>query len=70
MTVLVSATDIGPIIRDARKAKEWSQRHLADRCAVHHTYIALIERGHRSPGLGVVLTVFAELGLSLAVMSR
>jgi transcriptional regulator with XRE-family HTH domain len=70
VTILDTADQLGPIIRDARKAKGWSQQKLAERCAVDRSYISRIEKGFRSASFTVVIAALAELGLSLQVVKR
>lgn len=42
------------LFREARKAKGWSQRALADLLGVDYTYISKIENGHLKPGFPTV----------------
>lgn len=42
------------LFREARKARGWSQRALADLLEVDYTYISKIENGHIRPGLPTV----------------
>ncbi|MRG98152.1 helix-turn-helix transcriptional regulator [Polyangium spumosum] len=39
---------LGHIIRDRRLALGLSQEELADRCALHRTYVGSVERGERN----------------------
>ena len=43
--------NFGQVVRVYRKAAGLSQEELADRAAIHRTYIGGIERGERNPTL-------------------
>lgn len=48
------------LFKEARKAKGWSQRALAELLEVDYTYISKIENGHLKPGFPTVRK-FGEL---------
>jgi transcriptional regulator with XRE-family HTH domain len=52
----------GLVIRDARLATGWTQEQLAQRAAVHRTYIGDLEHGRKSPTLDVVDAIAGALG--------
>lgn len=49
-------------VRALRKAKGWSQEELADRAALHRTYISSIERALRNVSLDNIEVIAAALG--------
>ena len=53
---------VGHRIRSARLAAGWTQRKLANCCALSVTFISEIENGHRSPGLGSFSVIARALG--------
>ena len=55
---------VGLNIRQARLAKGWSQEELADRAALHRTYISQLERGVKNATLTVVEKVAVALETS------
>ena len=55
---------VGLNIRRARLAKGWSQEELADRAALHRTYISQLERGVKNATLTVVEKVAGALETS------
>ena len=53
-------------VRRHRLARNLSQELLSERAAVDRTYIGLLERGQRSPGLDVAKRLADSLNLPLA----
>ena len=53
----------GREIRKARESLGKSQESLAFDAEVHRTYISMIERGQKSPTLGVILRLAKALNL-------
>jgi transcriptional regulator with XRE-family HTH domain len=43
-----------------------TQEELAERAAIHPTYVGLVERGERNPSLDIAERIAAALGSSLA----
>ena len=58
----------GNRVRTFRKRKGWSLEDLADKAAMHVTYLSSIERGHRNPTLNVVDGIASALGVTLATL--
>jgi transcriptional regulator with XRE-family HTH domain len=56
----------GPLVKKHRLAKKLSQEALAERADVHPTYIGLLERGKRTPGLDVAERIAKALGMKLS----
>ena len=54
----------GKVLRRLRLEAELSQEGLAHNCDLHRTYISLLERGKKSPSLGVVVRIAQELGVA------
>jgi transcriptional regulator with XRE-family HTH domain len=50
---------LGKVIAALRKSARLSQEELADRAAIHRTYVSQVERGLKSPTI-VVLFRFAH----------
>lgn len=56
----------GKLVRKHRLALRLSQEALAEKAEVHPTYIGLLERGRRTPGIDVAARVAEALGLKLS----
>jgi transcriptional regulator with XRE-family HTH domain len=56
----------GKLIRKHRLALKLSQEALAEKAEVHPTYIGLLERGLRTPGLDVAHRIAQALGKKLS----
>jgi transcriptional regulator with XRE-family HTH domain len=56
----------GKLIRKHRLALKLSQEALAEKAEVHPTYIGLLERGLRTPGLDVANRIAHGLGKNLS----
>lgn len=59
-----SSKAIGAALRRLRKGAGMSQEELADRAAVHRTFVSQIERGLRNPTLEVIGRLADALGMS------
>ncbi len=57
--------NLGPVIRQARKAHKLKQKDLAKKVNVKPNYISMIENGHKEPSLDVLKLIALELDLSL-----
>ncbi|MEZ4495156.1 MAG: helix-turn-helix transcriptional regulator [Dehalococcoidia bacterium] len=53
----------GEVLKRLRKRAGLSQEELAHRCDLHRTYVSMLERGLKSPSLGVVVRLAEELGV-------
>lgn len=51
------ALHLGGVVRRARAAREWSQATLAEQLDVSVHYVGLLERGERTPSLGMLLRI-------------
>ena len=60
----------GHRLRTLRVKKNLSQEQLAERAALHWTYISGIERGQRSPTLNILGRLAHALGLPLSRLVR
>ena len=62
---IVSAQDLGAVIRQRRKTLGLTQLQLAERCGVGTRFIGELEGGKHSAHLGKALLVAGEVGLQL-----
>lgn len=53
----------GKVLRHAREQAEISQEELSFRAGVHRTYVSQIERGLKSPTLGVLFRLSGAVGI-------
>lgn len=53
----------GDALRRRRLEAGLSQEELAHRCDLHRTYISMLERGLKSPSLGVVKRLSGAVGV-------
>lgn len=56
----------GQKVRDLRLHRGWSQETLAERAAMHWTYISGLERGRRNPGLNALGQLAHALNLTVS----
>jgi transcriptional regulator with XRE-family HTH domain len=56
----------GPLVKKQRLAKKLTQEALAEMADVHPTYIGLLERGQRTPGIDVAERIARAIGLKLS----
>jgi transcriptional regulator with XRE-family HTH domain len=54
------------LVKKHRLAKKLSQEALAEKADVHPTYIGLLERGQRTPGIDVAERIANALGRKLS----
>jgi transcriptional regulator with XRE-family HTH domain len=52
---------LGKIIATARQTAHLSQEELADRAAIHRTYVSQIERGLKSPTVAIFFRIARAL---------
>ncbi|SDF81315.1 helix-turn-helix domain-containing protein [Sporomusa acidovorans] len=55
----------GQILKKLRTEKGLSQEEFAANVGLHRTYISQLERGLKSPSLGVMAKISSELGITL-----
>jgi transcriptional regulator with XRE-family HTH domain len=55
----------GIVVRNRRTAAGLSQESLAERAALHPTYIGMVERGVRNPTLDVAARIAKALKITL-----
>ncbi|MDR0229863.1 MAG: helix-turn-helix domain-containing protein [Flavobacteriaceae bacterium] len=58
--------DFGKRIQHLRKERKWSQEELASRANCHRTYIGLIERAEREPGLNKIIYLAHAFEITIA----
>lgn len=61
------AKDIGVIIRDSRKSKQWNQTELANKLGLTQRSISVMENDPAKIDFGIILQVCAALGLKLEI---
>jgi HTH-type transcriptional regulator/antitoxin HipB len=61
---------IGTIIQRARKLRDWTQSHLAERAGLRQGTISVIEKGDKPAKLDSILAVLAALDLEFRVGER
>jgi transcriptional regulator with XRE-family HTH domain len=62
------STSLGTLVKKHRLAKKLSQEALAEKADVHPTYIGLLERGQRTPGIDVAERIAIAMGMKLSHM--
>lgn len=60
----------GLAVRDLRRARGWSQEHLAELAGLDRTYVSGLERGKRNPALSTQERLARALGSDLASILR
>ena len=53
-----------------RRNKKFSQEELADRAAIHQTYLSGVERGRRNPSILVLERIAKALGVDIEDLVR
>jgi HTH-type transcriptional regulator/antitoxin HipB len=61
------SSDLGTVIRDARRDRKWSQAELAKRAGLHQPKISEIETGKSDPNIETILKVIAPLQLTINI---
>jgi transcriptional regulator with XRE-family HTH domain len=54
------------LVKKHRLAKKLSQEALAEKADVHPTYVGLLERGQRTPGIDAAERIAKALGMKLS----
>lgn len=62
------ALHLGGVVRRARAARQWSQATLAERLDVSVHYVGLLERGERTPSLGMLLRISKVFEISMEAL--
>ena len=62
-----TARDLGAAIKQARKARGFSQMALAREVGVHQPKISAVERGAPGVRIGLVLQILRALDLAIAI---
>lgn len=58
------AQEFGRVLRQRRIEAGVSQEELAHKANIDRTFVSMLERGLRTPGLGVVLSLAQGLGIT------
>jgi transcriptional regulator with XRE-family HTH domain len=58
----------GQVIRELRKAKNYSQEKLAEKSNLDRTFISHLERGTKQPSLITIFQLAKALGISPAAL--
>lgn len=56
------------VLKETRKQKGLTQEQLGDVAGLHDTYISLLERGERQPGLGTTFALAKALGVKASTL--
>lgn len=67
---ITSSSDVGNLVRDARKQAELDQQTTADLIGVGPRFLSELERGKPSVRLALVLKVLERLGLEVWIAPR
>ncbi len=57
------AIAFGEAVRSRRKAKDWTQEHLAEAAGISALQVGFIERGDNVPKLTLILRIAKALGV-------
>lgn len=66
MPVLSLSEAFGGVVRDWRVQRGYSQEAFAYRCGVHRTYMTHLERGTKTPSIGVVAKIARGFGVEVS----
>lgn len=67
---LITPTQMGQILKTARKTSQLSQTELGSRVGLSQSRISAFEQQPENIGLGQLLSVLNALGLELSVQAR
>jgi len=62
------AARLGATIREARKARRWTQASLAEKLDVSVTYVGMVERGENLASLPLIVKLGKLFGMSVAAL--
>lgn len=65
--IIRTAVDLGAVIHDARRSRNWSQAELAKRVGLHQPKISEIERGRSGVTVETIFKVLSALELSVNI---
>jgi HTH-type transcriptional regulator / antitoxin HipB len=68
--IVRSPLQLGTLIRNARRDREWTQHDIAALTGLRQELISRIETGHEGTKLSTILSLFAILELDLVVEER
>ncbi len=63
----MGSKEVGKMIRQKRKALNWTQEHLAARARMKAQYLSRIERGKQQPSLNILEEIAKALGSELII---
>ena len=63
--MIVSAGDVGRLVRQTRQAASMTQQQLADRVGTTRQWVIRLEQGHSTPTMKTVLVALSVLGLEI-----
>lgn len=66
-TRIQNPVDLGNAIKEARKARKWSQSALASRIGVSRQWLVEMEQGKKTAEIGLILRTLSELNLPVLV---
>lgn len=68
--LLRSDEDLGPLLREARKNRGWSQDVLKDAVGVSRQWVSMVENGKTSVEFDLVVRAFHALGYTIRISPR
>jgi len=68
--LLRSDEDLGPLLREARKDRGWSQDKLKDAVGVSRQWVSMVENGKTSVAFDLVVRAFHALGYTIRIDPR
>lgn len=60
--------DLGTIIKETRKEKQYTQKAFAELCTISQTYLSQIESNRKEPNLSTLKVIAKNLGLPLPIL--
>jgi y4mF family transcriptional regulator len=61
--LLRKASDLGPLLREERKQKRWSQQQLGEAVGVSRQWVSMVENGKTSVEFDLAVSALAALGI-------